>query len=697
MAQDVPIPKKKEEGNEKMKFKQSMLALAIGAATSAPMLAQAASTLDLAVVIDESGSMAGEHNYIGSYVGNLDNLLNDQGVSLNQYGLVGFGGGSNTSVAANEAGREVGSALYRHFFLSRSPDEVWGGAGDFNQETKTLVVNGALEDGYRAIDYTFRNFNFRETAGSAIMLISDEDRDSDSVNLPGGISQIDKAHIEQQLKSNSTVVHAVVQQSFIDPEGKSRTVIAVAGDDPATGYSYVEDTRGVITKVEGYQFKNNSFNTTQTDYAELALASGGTVMDINTLRTVYNDPAALQQLTGRLAQIIADLSVGPVIGINCDNASGQVTQLCAALAQTPELRPVAAEVETSAQLRQLSQYQVNQMVQTAVQNNRAVVQTLRNRLATLRQAGTNVVDINMMDYYGDSIALNSETTSSMREMRGGAASGDLNGLGYFVRGTYTRGEKDTTEEANGYTSDTYALVLGVDSYLDDKTQVGVAFNYTTSDADFDLASGGTDSNTYGATLYGSHAVLPNLYLEASAGYARASFDTERDSGFGTVYGDTGGDITSASLGALYEHTVNSRLALQPFAYLNYTHVELDGFEERGGLTALIIDDNRIESLTSQVGASAAYQLTDSLVGMASLAWEHEFENSGASVATAFASSPDNVFNVETSERDDDYGRFGLGLSQGLGMNRTLSINAEALFAHSDYEEYGIELQFRQEL
>ncbi|MBT2787206.1 MULTISPECIES: autotransporter outer membrane beta-barrel domain-containing protein [unclassified Halomonas] len=680
-----------------LKFKQSLLTIAIGAATSVPMLAQAASTLDLAVVIDESGSMAGEHNYIGSYVGNLDNLLNDQGVSLNQYGLVGFGGTNYTSVGANEAGREEGRALYRHFILSRSPDGVWGGAGDFHQETKTLVVNGSFEDGYRAIDYTFRNFDFRDAAGSAIMLISDEDRDIDSVNLPGGMSLIDKAHIEQQLKDNETVVHAVVQQSFSDPEGMNRKVIAVAGDNPATGFSYVEDAQGVITKVEGYQFGNRSLDTTQTDYSELALASGGTVMDIRTLRSVYNDAAALQQLTGALANILVELSVDPIIGINCDNASGNVLQLCAALAQAPELRSVAAEVETSAQLRQLSQYQVNQMVQTAVQNNRAVVQTVRNRLATLRQAGANVVDINMMDYSGDNIALNGETTSNMREIRGGAASGDLNGLGYFMRGTYMHGKQDTTEEANGYSSDTYALVLGVDSYLNDKTQVGVALNYTTTDADFDLASGGTDSDTYGVTLYGSHAVLPNLYLEASAGYAQASFDTERDSGFGTVRGDTDGDIASVSLGALYEHEVNSRLTLQPFTYLNYTNVELDGFEESGGMTALVIDDSRIESLVSQVGASAAYQLTDSLVGVASLAWEHEFENSGGSIASAFASSPDNVFNVKTPEMDSDYGRFGLGLSKGLGLNRTLSVNAEALFAHSDYEEYGIELQFRQEL
>ncbi|TLF53086.1 autotransporter outer membrane beta-barrel domain-containing protein [Halomonas urmiana] len=685
-------------------FKPSWLAVAIGATIAGQAHGQAAgsATLDMAVVIDESGSMSGEHAFIGSYVSNLDQLLQEQNVTLNQYGLVGFGGSASADSATNEAGRETGAALYRHFLLGNTPADVWGDASEFDAATAELNTSGGTEDGYRAIDYTYRNFTFRGSAGSSIMLISDEDRDNDTTSLetghlPQGMTELDKAYIQDQLAQNNTVVHAVVDQVFTDLKG--REAVAVVGADPKTGHAYVRDDQGRIIKVQGYKIATG-YGTTQGDYSELALASGGTVMDIDALRSVYDDADALNALTGELASLVAEITQGtaPVIGVDCSNASGKVASICAALANSSseELQEVAGETKTAEEYRQLTQYQVNQMLQTAMQNSRAVMSTLRNRLALLRQAGANVADINLMDYYDGNIALNSDTTAKMRELRGGAASGDLGGVGYFLRGKYTHGDQDTTAEANGFDSSTYSLVAGVDRYLNDKTQLGASLNYATSDADFDQSSGGTDSDTYGLTLYGSRTLMPDTYLEASLGYSWVDFDTERDTGFGTAHGNTDGEATFASLGLLRDYNLNRRLMVQPFAYLNYIHVEIDGFEESGTATALRIGDNRLESLTSELGASAAYQMTESLTGTLSLAWEHEFKNSGSSVATAFVNSPNNVFNVETPDSDNDYGRLGVGLSKGLGLNRTLSMNGEALFGHSDYAEYGVELQFRQE-
>lgn len=76
----------------------TLLATLISAAITSTTL-HAASSLDMVVAIDESGSMSGEHNaFIGTYVKNLDSLLNDQNVTLNQFGLVDFGGRDRKSV-----------------------------------------------------------------------------------------------------------------------------------------------------------------------------------------------------------------------------------------------------------------------------------------------------------------------------------------------------------------------------------------------------------------------------------------------------------------------------------------------------------------------------------------------------------------------------------------------------------------------
>lgn len=684
-------------------LKPTLIAAAVCMAASA-QAQQAATSLDMAVVIDESGSMAGEHNqFIGTYVDNLDQLLNNQGVTLNQYGLVGFGGGTFSSVTPNEAGREEGGALYRHFWLKRNPDDVWGSATDFDNTTPELTTSGGTEDGYRAIDYTFRNYTFRSSTSKAIMLITDEDRDNDTSNLatghlPQGMTELDKAFIEGELSRSGTTVHAVVNQRFMDLAGNP--AVAIVGKDPATGTAYVQQADGSIVQKTGYQFGSAGSNT-QADYTELALATDGTVIDIDALRDVYQDTTALTALSGTLAQLVANITAsggGTVIGVNCDSASGAAAQVCAAIAssQNSNVQNLGQQVSQTAQYQQLTQYQVSQMLQGALNNGRAVMRTLRTRMATLRQAGTNVANVQVMDYYDGNVALTNRQIEAAQEMRGGAASADNNGFGYFLRGHYTNGDFDGNDSTSGYDSDTYTLVGGVDKYFDDKTQAGVALHYANSDADYDMGAGGTDSDSYGLNLYGSHELAPNLYLEASLGYSRMDIDADRETGFGMASGSTDADITSASLGALREIAVTPKLALQPFVYLNYQNVDMDGFTESGSNAALVVEDSRLESLNSEVGLGAAYQVGASTIATASVAWEHEFKDDSTAVTSAFAASPNDVFTVDVPRPDDNYGRVSVGLMQEIGGNRSVTFNADTIFGHSDYDEFGVMLQFRQQ-
>lgn len=680
--------------------KPTLLATIISSVLTSGML-HAATTLDMVVVIDESGSMSGEHNaFIGTYVRNLDNLLNEQSVTLNQFGLVGFGGATYTAPGTNEAGREEGLDFYRHFNLSLDPDQVWGSAEEFHSITSQLVTTGGTEDGYRAIDYTLRHYDFRPTAGSAIMLITDEDRDNDTRNLdtdhlPAGMSQLDKSYIQDQLAQYNTVVHAVVAQRFTDLDGN--TAIAVVGADPETGYAYVKDANGVITKVQGYLLVP-TWDTTQADYTELALASGGTAMDIDGLRSVYTDADALAALSGELAKLVADISAGqsPVIGIDCNSASGVAAQICSAIAASgnSELQQMGQQVSSNAQYQQLSQYQVNQMLQTATANSRNVRRVVLDRLADIRRNGFASNDINVVNYANANVMLSPEMVDAMRTARGGAASADQGDVGFFIRGIYTRGDYDHSAAANGYDSTTYTFVAGADTYLNDAAQLGVAISYATTDSDFSRVSGGTEAKTYGVHAYASYELAPEFYLEGNLGYSRANFDTRRDTGFGIVEGDTEGDIWNLSIGAL-KSIQSGQFLLQPFAYLHYTDVEIDGFTESGGPAALRVGSSDIDSLVSEIGMTTALQLSDTLTGDLRLAWEHEFNNSGTSVSSAFVSAPGNVFRTRTPSQTSDYGRVGLGLTKGLGLNRSLAVRGDMLVGHNRYDEHSFEIRFRQ--
>ena len=678
----------------------TLLATLISAAITSTTL-HAASSLDMVVAIDESGSMSGEHNaFIGTYVKNLDSLLNDQNVTLNQFGLVGFGGSTGQSASASEAGREAGYALYRHLNLSTGNNPLWGTSAEFDAVTPELEISGATEDGYRAIDYLYRHFQFRPTAGSSIMLITDEDRDNDDFdldldNLPTGMTEIDKSYIQSQLAQYKTVVHAVVSQRFTDKDGNS--AIAVVGSDPDTGFAYVKDSSGVITKVQGY-ILDSAAGTTQADYTELALASGGTAMDIDGLRSVYTDAAALAALSGELAKLVADIAIGqvPVVGIDCSVASGVAAQICAAIAgsSNAQLQQLGQQISNPQQYRQLSQYQINQMLQTAVSNARNVRRVVLGRLADLRRNGVATTDIDVMDYANGNIALSADMTERMQYARGGAASADRGDVGYFIRGVYTRGDYDDTAVANGFDSTTYTFVAGIDKFLSDTTQVGGAIAYAASDSDFSGVRGGTEADTYGVTVYGSHELGTDFYLEGNLGFSRANFDTDRDTGFGMVEGKTKGDIWNLSAGVIKSYPMNA-LILEPFAYLHYTDVSVDGFTEKGGAAALRVGHSSFDSLVSEVGFTAAYQLSESLTGDLRLAWEHEFENSGTSVSSSFVSAPGNVFASQTPSQSSNYGRVGLGLTKAMAHDRSIALRGETLVGHDRYDEYSIEVRFRQ--
>jgi hypothetical protein len=123
---------------------------------------QAATTADILFVVDESGSMSGEHAWIGNMVGALDTALIGAGVTGNQYGLVGFGGNSGHGIAGHK--HTVGGGDF-------------GTAANLATAAGSLVTSGGTEDGYSGIDVALNDYTFRVGAAINVILITDENRD----------------------------------------------------------------------------------------------------------------------------------------------------------------------------------------------------------------------------------------------------------------------------------------------------------------------------------------------------------------------------------------------------------------------------------------------------------------------------------------------------------------------------------------
>lgn len=206
-----------------------------------------AGTVNVIVVVDESGSMSGEHAWLPGMISSLDAKLTGMGHTAS-FGLYGFGAS--------------GSVLGRELLDN-------GTAAGFATAAASLVTSGGTEDGYSGIDFAYANFTFTPGAAVNYILVTDEDRD----NANGAVNF---ASIEGLLASQQALLNAVVNNAFSCDAGT-----ALGIDSAATGYT-ADGTGGFGTCANGAAGLGSG--TTRTDYVDLALASGGAGWDLNQLR-----------------------------------------------------------------------------------------------------------------------------------------------------------------------------------------------------------------------------------------------------------------------------------------------------------------------------------------------------------------------------------------------------------------------------
>ena len=226
--------------------------VALGLAVATPATTAQAAAIDVMVVVDESGSMGGEHAWLPGMINSLDSALSGLGITGN-YGLVGFGQSSGSG-----APRVVSN------FTT---------AAGFGTAASGLLTNGSFEDGYNGIDFGFSNLTFGTNGATAtnVILVTDEDRDN-------GNGALTLASTLTLLATNNALLNAVVDNPYTSDNNTS----GVLGVD-ADGNAYVADGSGGFTTDTGGTVGNGA-GATEVDYAGMALTNGGATWDLDLLR-----------------------------------------------------------------------------------------------------------------------------------------------------------------------------------------------------------------------------------------------------------------------------------------------------------------------------------------------------------------------------------------------------------------------------
>jgi protein tyrosine/serine phosphatase len=107
--------------------------------------------------------------------------------------------------------------------------------------------------------------------------------------------------------------------------------------------------------------------------------------------------------------------------------------------------------------------------------------------------------------------------------------------------------------------------------------------------------------------YGFTSLEQGLFLDANASAGYIDYDSKRDlgGGLGTAKGDTHGNLTGATVALGYRAPVNG-MTFEPSLGLRISHLDLNGFTEKGSELSLDVDDNTATRRSAVANLNVAF-------------------------------------------------------------------------------------------
>lgn len=152
---------------------------------------------------------------------------------------------------------------------------------------------------------------------------------------------------------------------------------------------------------------------------------------------------------------------------------------------------------------------------------------------------------------------------------------------------------DGSSHAESSNEHSQGLMVGITQRFSEQLSARGGFGYSKgtvggaggeADTDFTFLNVGA--------RYGFTSLEQGLFLDANASAGYIDYDSKRDlgGGLGSAKGDTHGNLTGATLALGYRAPVNG-MVFEPSLGFRISHLDLNGFTEKGSELALDVDDN----------------------------------------------------------------------------------------------------------
>ncbi|WP_338665851.1 autotransporter domain-containing protein [Pararoseomonas sp. SCSIO 73927] len=269
----------------------------------------------------------------------------------------------------------------------------------------------------------------------------------------------------------------------------------------------------------------------------------------------------------------------------------------------------------------------------------------------------------------------------------------------FVQGHYAAGDRDRRNGVAGYSYDLGGITLGGEVRPVAGVRIGLAFNYSNTNADIDAGLGKVEADSYRAAIYGS-VTRPNWFVDGVVTAGRDVYETSRTGVISAVRGDPTG--SSASMGLRGGYLVNAGpVRLGPIGGLTYTWSRSGNYTESGdGLLTNDVRRQTIDALTGSLGAQARLNVTvagRSVTPYVNVTAEHDFIGRGRTLITNATFAQSLPVRSQVEERGRTYGQVAGGISAEVVPGVAVMANAGTTFARRDGNDYafwgGVRLTF----
>jgi outer membrane autotransporter protein len=174
-----------------------------------------------------------------------------------------------------------------------------------------------------------------------------------------------------------------------------------------------------------------------------------------------------------------------------------------------------------------------------------------------------------------------------------------------------------------------------------------------------------------------------------------TYNSQRVAYGGTASGNTNGEQYTGQVGLGYQFQAGD-WTLGPIGSLQYTKVDINGFQETGSLSPESFGNQGQDSLMSNLGAQLAADLplnrNATLVPVVNATWLKEYDNQGGVIDSSVGGTP---FTVQGSQIGQDGIQVGAGLGLQFRDGLNLSVQYQGDFAQTNFssQAFGGEIHF----